>query len=98
MVKEALTSTASNAANPDNLYGWGIINVMAAIHFFDASGDVNNDGLLDILDVVTTINFILGVLQPDEGQLSAGDINQDGILDILDIVEIVSIIVGVGPE
>ncbi|MFH1861493.1 MAG: S8 family serine peptidase [bacterium] len=32
-VRMALMATASRSANPDNDYGWGIINVMAAIRF-----------------------------------------------------------------
>lgn len=32
-VREALMMTASNAAAPDNDYGWGIIDVMAAIYY-----------------------------------------------------------------
>jgi hypothetical protein len=32
-VKTALMQTASNAASPDNDYGWGIIDVMAAIQY-----------------------------------------------------------------
>ncbi|MBS1270912.1 MAG: Subtilisin E [Candidatus Marinimicrobia bacterium] len=33
LVKEALMMTADNADNPNNSYGWGIIDVMAAIDF-----------------------------------------------------------------
>ncbi len=32
-VRMALLSTANNASDPNNNYGWGIINVMAAINF-----------------------------------------------------------------
>ncbi|MEW5702720.1 MAG: S8 family serine peptidase [Candidatus Zixiibacteriota bacterium] len=32
-VREALMMTASQAATPNNAYGWGIINVMAAINY-----------------------------------------------------------------
>jgi hypothetical protein len=32
-VREALMMTASQAGTPDNTYGWGIINVMAAINY-----------------------------------------------------------------
>lgn len=33
MIIEALRSTASNAANPDNLIGWGTIDALAALEF-----------------------------------------------------------------
>ncbi len=93
-VREALMMTASNTDSPDNQYGWGIIDVMAAIHYFDGNGDVNFDNVLDVLDVVIVINYILGVIIPDEGQLLVGDMNQDGLLDVVDIVQMVSIIIG----
>ena len=50
-------------------------------------GDVNGDGVLDILDLVALANLIL-----DSEYLSSGDMNQDGQLDILDIVSIVNVI------
>jgi len=31
--RRALMNTADNANNPDNIYGWGLINVMAAINY-----------------------------------------------------------------
>ncbi len=33
MVREALMMTADNIENPDNQYGWGVIDVMAAINY-----------------------------------------------------------------
>ena len=50
-------------------------------------GDLNNDGSLDILDLVALANLIL-----DIEYLSSGDMNQDGELDILDIVSLVNVI------
>ena len=55
-------------------------------------GDVNNDTTLNILDIVTLVNFVLGTDQPEECQLEASDLNQDGGLNILDIVQLVNII------
>ncbi len=52
-------------------------------------GDLNYDSAINVLDVVTLINMILGVLEPD---YLSGDMNVDGNLDVLDIVLIVSII------
>ena len=51
-------------------------------------GDLNNDGNLNILDVVILSNLILS---GDYSNL-AGDINQDGNQDILDIVSLVNLI------
>jgi len=56
------------------------------------SGDVNNDSIINIQDIIIIINFILDTMIPNENQLFTGDINFDGIIDILDIVVIINII------
>ena len=50
-------------------------------------GDVNDDGTVNILDIVQLANMILS----DEYQESA-DLNGDGNLNILDVVQLVNII------
>ncbi len=57
-------------------------------------GDLNSDGVVDILDVVTVVSIIMGNTTPDEYQLQAGDVNSDGNIDILDVVSMVSLILG----
>ena len=56
-------------------------------------GDVNFDGELNITDVITIINFVLGQTPTEEESLT-GDMNQDGILNILDVIQLVSEILG----
>ena len=51
-------------------------------------GDVNSDGIINILDVVSTVNIVLG-LAP---WVDAADYNDDGVINVLDIVSIVNII------
>jgi hypothetical protein len=51
-------------------------------------GDVNGDGIINILDVVSTVNIVLG-LTP---WIDAADYNDDAIINVLDIVSIVNII------
>jgi hypothetical protein len=51
-------------------------------------GDVNNDGIINILDVVSTVNIVLGQAE----WLDAADYNSDGVINVLDIVSIVNII------
>ncbi len=63
------------------------------IDFFSASytpGDVNDDGLINILDVVSTVNIVLGMAD----FTPAADFNGDGIVNVLDIVSIVNVILG----
>jgi hypothetical protein len=56
------------------------------------AGDVNFDSVLNVLDVVILVNFILEVNAPDSDQFAAGDINSDGTLNVLDIVNLVNLI------
>ncbi len=59
------------------------------------AGDVNDDSLINILDVIQTVNIILGANpNPTDYELWAADMNQDGNIDILDIVLIVNTILG----
>ena len=51
-------------------------------------GDLNSDGLIDVLDIILTINIILGQSPIDY----TADMNLDGIVNILDIVLIVNTI------
>ena len=51
-------------------------------------GDLNNDGIINILDVISTINIILGIAEYNE----LADINLDDNIDILDIISIINII------
>ena len=56
------------------------------------SGDVNGDENIDVLDIVLTVDFVLGNAEPTGSQMFAGDINSDGLLDILDIVLMVGLV------
>ena len=58
-------------------------------------GDVNSDGLTNILDVVNIINFILSINIPVGDQFALSDINQDNVINILDVVLIVNIILNI---
>tara|TARA_B100002052_G_C15784563_1_gene553279 strand:+ start:190 stop:696 length:507 start_codon:yes stop_codon:yes gene_type:complete len=55
-------------------------------------GDLNEDSIVNILDIVSIINIILGQLNPSEYQLWASDLNQDQITNILDVVMLVNLI------
>ena len=54
--------------------------------------DLNEDGILDILDVVVGVNVIMGNIVPTEYILTEFDINDDGNHNILDLVIMVNII------
>jgi hypothetical protein len=65
------------------------INEMGASTCF--LGDYNEDGAVNVLDIVQIVNIILA---PDLEDEFCGDVNQDGTLNILDVVLIVNIILG----
>ena len=57
-------------------------------------GDVNNDAILNILDIVLIVNFVLGSDTPDASEFVVADLNGDGIINILDIVILTNLILG----
>ena len=54
-------------------------------------GDLNQDGLINVQDIILTINIILGA-PPGGYELCSGDLNEDGVIDILDIVLLINLI------
>jgi choice-of-anchor B domain-containing protein len=58
------------------------------------SGDVSNDGIINVVDILLMINVILGQSTFDISQTIAGDLNQDDAINILDVIMIVNIILG----
>jgi len=57
-------------------------------------GDLNQDSIINILDVVQLVNVVLGASNPSSYQLQAGDMNGDEILNIQDIVILINLILG----
>jgi len=57
-------------------------------------GDVNQDELINITDIVLTVSFILETVTPSDYESWASDMNADGELDVLDLVLLVEIILG----
>ena len=52
------------------------------------SGNVNNDTILNVLDVVIIVNIALGELD----YLEFADLNNDNMVNILDVVQLVNLI------
>ena len=55
-------------------------------------GDINQDENIDILDVISVINIILGAYDPDLVETLSSDINEDQIINIQDIIILIAII------
>ena len=71
--------------------------VMAGgVAFFNGyqAGNLNNDELIDIFDIILLISYILDDLENYNSVLfeSSGDINEDDLVNILDVLELVNII------
>ena len=58
-------------------------------------GDINQDQIIDILDVVQLINFILGQTIFDFEELYLADCNSDNTINIQDIIIIVNYIISI---
>ncbi len=58
-------------------------------------GDVNQDGILNILDIITIVNLVLETIEnPPECLVWAADLNADGLNNILDVILLLNIILG----
>ena len=55
-------------------------------------GDLNQDLIIDILDVVMMVNFVLYVEYPNDLEFWASDMNNDGMVNVLDVVQLVNLI------
>ncbi len=68
------------------------------IYFFTVGnellrGDANDDGVVDVSDVLLTVDYILG--KPSKGFVQDNaDVTNDGVIDISDVLGIVDIILG----
>ena len=54
--------------------------------------DANDDGIVNVIDVVLTINYIFNIATPSADEFCAVEMNGDGILNILDIVILANLI------
>ena len=51
-------------------------------------GDINGDGITNVLDIVALVNIILY----DNGDITNADVNNDEVINILDVVLMVTVI------
>ena len=55
-------------------------------------GDLDGDGIINILDIIVEVNIILGAIDPTPQQEIVGDLNGDGGINILDVIALVNLI------
>ena len=56
------------------------------------SGDTNFDGIVDILDILRVVYFIVGNLSFNDDEFNAGDFNSDGVINVQDIMQMINVI------
>lgn len=67
---------------------YDISNVVVATPLTATMGDANGSGEVDVADVVTTVNYAVG-MKPDPFVFDAADMNSDKNIDVLDVIGIV---------
>jgi len=50
------------------------------------------DEVINILDIVLTVNYILNISDLTDYQIQLADMNADGVVNILDVISIINII------
>ena len=90
--QEGIISYANNEI--DTAWMLSVINDLLLINN-GIQGDINQDSIINILDIVLLINFILSSEIPSENQFLSSDMNVDGIINILDVVLIINIILNI---
>ena len=64
----------------------------------NSPGDVNEDGSLNVVDIVLIIGYIVGNNAFSVEQINIGDYSEDGVLNVVDIVSLVNIILNGIPQ
>ncbi len=74
------------------LYGFSLSFLLSQDR--DLLGDLNQDGTVDILDIIRTVNIVLEVPpEPTEYELWASDMNEDCETDVQDIILMIDLII-----
>ena len=78
----------------DQFYYAGAGGIWAEQVFENATidGDINFDFLVNILDIVSLVSYILENSYFNENQMDAADLNHDGVINVIDIVSLVNTI------
>tara|TARA_Y100001938_G_scaffold24305_1_gene31894 strand:+ start:4027 stop:8943 length:4917 start_codon:yes stop_codon:yes gene_type:complete len=57
-------------------------------------GDITGDGIVNVVDIVTLVSFVLGTEIPTTDQFNAANITGDEEVNVVDIVTLVSLVLG----
>ncbi|MBI45023.1 MAG: hypothetical protein CMG66_02515 [Candidatus Marinimicrobia bacterium] len=95
-----------NSSDPNIHIYWGSINPVfynswdydinePILNLCESDGDVNQDGVINVVDVISTVNLILLSDAIGENELCTHDINLDGVVNVVDIIALVNTILGI---
>jgi len=97
-VREAMMESGDHASSPDNSYGWGVPDILAAIQYtFYITGDVTGDEVLDLTDVLYLINYLYKGGTPPS-PLYVGDTDCSDEIDLSDVLYLINYLYLNGPE
>ena len=83
---------AVSADNLDSSVTNAYVYVMGeGAELFQPQGDVNADGVVNVSDITTLVNMILGVITVDS---KSADINRDGKVNVSDVTALINLILG----
>ena len=57
------------------------------------SSDLNNDGIVNVVDIISVVNIIIETITPTDLQQCAADANQDGEINVVDVISMVNQII-----
>ncbi len=97
-VREAMMMSSDRASSPDNDYGWGIPDILAAIQYsFHMTGDVTGDEYITLADAVFVINYLYRN-GPAPSPLFLGDVDCDDAVDAGDVIYLLNYLYKEGAE
>ena len=75
-------------------YGRGIWDFILDDNFDLVYGDINDDSVINIQDIILLIQFVLGTINPSEYQILASDMDGNEEINIQDIILVMNIVLG----
>ena len=55
-------------------------------------GDINQDSVIDVLDVVRMVSIIMGDYSPSNLEELLSDVNEDNVVNVQDIILVINLI------
>ena len=78
--------------NPIFYDSWDYDSNQPIFDFCESNGDTNQDGIINVVDIVLMVNTIINNLELSEQESCLFDLNNDSIINVIDIVALVNII------